>query len=92
MDWLAGAWPPVAPFEGATLYIGFIGCVYFVLGSTPVAVLVIQTALGSLLCWVVYDVARMLFDSPASMLFKNSLIKVCARCLVKLSLKWDFES
>ena len=62
IDWLAGAWPPVAPFERPPLYIWFVGCVYAVLGSAPVAVLLIQAALGSLLCWVVYDVARMLFD------------------------------
>jgi len=62
IDWLAGDWPPAAPFERPPLYIWFIGCVYALAGSIPLAVLIVQTALGSLLCWVVYDVARMLFD------------------------------
>ena len=60
-DWLAGSWPPPQPFFRPPLYTWFVGAVYAVAGPEPLAVKIVQAALGATTATLVWAIARELF-------------------------------
>jgi len=76
-DWLAGSWPPAQPFFRPPLYTWFVGVVYTVAGPEPIAVKVVQAALGAATTTLVWAIARELFAGSAVALLAAAIWAIC---------------
>ncbi len=53
---------PKEPYDWYPTYCYFVAAVYFIFGHNPVMVMVIQSLLGGITCWLAYLIAKELFN------------------------------
>ncbi len=76
-DWLAGNWPPAQAFFRPPLYTWFVGAVYAIAGPEPIAVKIVQAALGAATGALVWAIARELFADAAVALVAAAIWAIC---------------
>ncbi len=58
----AGRWTAEGTFYQAPVYPRFLGVIYLLFGANPIIAKLIQIVLSVATCWLVYDIAAMVFD------------------------------